>query len=612
MLYLDVGDGKTYSSIANALAAIPDPLTDHCTIRLYASATAYTNIARIVFPSNSMPAHKYALAIVGVVGDIRTDDQIEVSFASGVIGVDYSAWNDYGLSFSNIKFTVTGSGYVMSPGFGAHYAMFNKLHIVSENNFCVYAPNVRIYAYGCIFESTGGHAIRTDGQASLLQGCLIKAKSTGVYTTGNITILDSTVISTDGHPMRGYTQTRISNSIITGSSDCFFLDIDEFSSVPKGLFWERNIFHSTTGSLSSSYTLAQIESIFPARILNCSDQDPLLAEIGSAKEYSVLDVTSPALASNIGASPNLFHETLDDPKSIGSYSNYTAPDFPEVGNVTTDDTVDGEAGTCVQPTEADVKLSVGFGADGTEFTGSLSLGTPPAAPAIGTITATDGGATVPVTPAAETDTVFLRYRLLPSGSWSAENALFSRTGSGNISITGLTNFSRYATAAYSKNSALTSDWSKAATFTPTDGSSPLVDRLVDAVAATVTDLSLTTADSTAYTVSTEFPPRWEDRAVPSIFVSPGATKPRPMMGGATETEISIQISVCEQGDSDAQLAARDRLIADVQAALLADRRPISGTWISADPLGESRPYEATDITDYNIKTAFTVKYMTRS
>jgi hypothetical protein len=50
------------------------------------------------------------------------------------------------------------------------------------------------------------------------------------------------------------------------------------------------------------------------------------------------------------------------------------PDFPAAGNVTEDDTVDGATGTFAVPTEAQVESGVGFGAGGTEFTGTFEGG----------------------------------------------------------------------------------------------------------------------------------------------------------------------------------------------------------------------------------------------
>lgn len=48
------------------------------------------------------------------------------------------------------------------------------------------------------------------------------------------------------------------------------------------------------------------------------------------------------------------------------------PDYPDVTNVLSDDTVNGQQGTYVGPAASDVKSGVGYGAGGNEFTGSYS------------------------------------------------------------------------------------------------------------------------------------------------------------------------------------------------------------------------------------------------
>ena len=49
-------------------------------------------------------------------------------------------------------------------------------------------------------------------------------------------------------------------------------------------------------------------------------------------------------------------------------------DYPAIGNVTEDDTSDGETGTYHEATEAEVQDTVQFGEDGTEYTGSYAGG----------------------------------------------------------------------------------------------------------------------------------------------------------------------------------------------------------------------------------------------
>jgi hypothetical protein len=59
------------------------------------------------------------------------------------------------------------------------------------------------------------------------------------------------------------------------------------------------------------------------------------------------------------------------------------PDFPAVGNVQNDDTVDGAAGTLTLPAVEDVETGVTYGAGGTEFTGTLAAGGGGGGPLVG-------------------------------------------------------------------------------------------------------------------------------------------------------------------------------------------------------------------------------------
>jgi hypothetical protein len=58
-------------------------------------------------------------------------------------------------------------------------------------------------------------------------------------------------------------------------------------------------------------------------------------------------------------------------------------DYPAVGNVHTDDTVDGATGTLTLPAVGDVETGVQYGAGGTEFTGTLTAGSGGGGPLVG-------------------------------------------------------------------------------------------------------------------------------------------------------------------------------------------------------------------------------------
>ena len=90
-----------------------------------------------------------------------------------------------------------------------------------------------------------------------------------------------------------------------------------------------------------------------------------------------------------------------------------------------------------------------------------------AAPTISGVTPGDGQISINFTAASPTDTIYARYK--SGATWEAESETFKRTGSGTVTITGLTNSVSYELAGYAKSGGETSDWVFARSA-PTDGS----------------------------------------------------------------------------------------------------------------------------------------------
>lgn len=87
----------------------------------------------------------------------------------------------------------------------------------------------------------------------------------------------------------------------------------------------------------------------------------------------------------------------------------------------------------------------------------------PSKPTLISATAGDTEAVLLINAAADADVVYARYRTFSGGAWStwnAENETDKRTGDGTITITGLTNDTKYQFGIYAKESVdnLTSDW----------------------------------------------------------------------------------------------------------------------------------------------------------
>ena len=81
----------------------------------------------------------------------------------------------------------------------------------------------------------------------------------------------------------------------------------------------------------------------------------------------------------------------------------------------------------------------------------------------------------------ETDVIYARYQSYENGgwgAWSAESETFKRTGDGDITVTGLTNGTRYRFGVYSKHQNRMSDWALVESI-PYDGVCTPVDTDLD-------------------------------------------------------------------------------------------------------------------------------------
>lgn len=121
------------------------------------------------------------------------------------------------------------------------------------------------------------------------------------------------------------------------------------------------------------------------------------------------------------------------------------------------------------PDPANVAAGVVFGYE-NQFTGTLVAGDGSGsgvAPEITAAVAGDGQVVLTIAANAETDVIIVRHRQMPQ-SWAAAPATPSIVGSGDVTISGLTNGRPYEFAAYTVRPGL-SDWSQPVFSTPTTG-----------------------------------------------------------------------------------------------------------------------------------------------
>lgn len=272
---------------------------------------------------------------------------------------------------------------------------------------------------------------------------------------------------------------------------------------------------------------------------------------------------------------------------------------------------EGVSGTAIQHYVRSVDTN--SNASGWTAFGAAAIALP-GAPSADSATAGDTQVTVAFTAADESDVIYGRYRIdRPGEDWEDASESFKRTGSGNIAFTGLTNTQGYEFAGYAQaDSGVISEWSNPVYAIPMASSSPVHDQIADAVAALLTSEGFTDYDSTAFTVSTAFPPRWTDKTAPTIFVLPDYADPQPRPTQTLETAYAVTVAICEHSENDGQLANRNTLLARIQQVLIQNRRPIANVWLDSDPFGESRVFEIDNLERFEFLTLLTVKYRGRA
>lgn len=153
-----------------------------------------------------------------------------------------------------------------------------------------------------------------------------------------------------------------------------------------------------------------------------------------------------------------------------------------------------------------------------------------------------------------------------------------------------------------------------ALFEVSDSSTAIHKRLVDAVAALLEGESYTAHDGTEFTINTDFPPRWDSTAAPTIFVFRDFSDPALRPASLAEFRLGVTVLAAEHLDpesGDTQAASRDDLVHDIQLLLMRNDRPVTGAWLGEEPFTESRAFDPEEARQFEFLTPVTVEYVTR-
>jgi len=348
MLYLDVND-IDYSSLANAIAAVPDPMTEDVTIRHYTvGGSRIMSTPSISIPANSQ-VNAYRLRIVGMVGSVKSGGQILLDGTTGQANViNASAYNDYGLTIDNLEIDGKDGAYGIFINTVPTYVLLKNLNIKCTTQSCLYTRSTsepRII--NCVMEATADEAVYSTRAFQAINS-IFKGTTYGLNITVGGRFINCVIIGTVGSAIYRLENSIFKNTVFYGSSRIASIytpaGITKYSTV-----FDNCLLYSPTGLMSIGNTIADFISSFgDFTLVNVIESDPLFTGTGDALEYATPTTSSPLLASNIGMIENPLYATDNNPLSIGVYDDYT--------EVSADDIIDTAGGNFVVSTLTNAKI----------------------------------------------------------------------------------------------------------------------------------------------------------------------------------------------------------------------------------------------------------------
>ena len=460
------GDGtEDFTSIVNAVTAIPSiALTDDYKIEVYLN-TGGSRVYNEYITRGALITNGFTVEIVGMVGSVDVlDSQIVVNNAGSYVwNISGIFYGQYGCILSN--FECNDATYCVCVE-RARPALVRNMRIHGNVANGIYRSRYGIVIDSCIIDTTSV-AINTYAGVTALN-CLLRAPN-ALYgaSTGLINLYGCSIYATGWTSFGSLGYLIFNRCIYVSSGDLLpklsFINDELMRSTYLSL-WRNSILYSTSlgvGYLNTVDSFDDYFGVFVDEIDNwdIKNFDPEFNETGGIEEYLTLKSNSLALPENQTARNNLLYTGHKiTPSDIGAYTNYEAPDFPSVEDVLTRATTNNVQGEYVPADIANHLAPNAFGYNG-EFTGTLTVTAPNPASLVSASSAS-GESVVAVRTDVQSNIIWVRYRIFGNGNaWSDANATFSRTGDGNITVTGLDESTNYEYIIYVFNSGCQSDWS---------------------------------------------------------------------------------------------------------------------------------------------------------
>jgi hypothetical protein len=458
MAVFDWGDGRTYSDLPSALAGGASfglTLAEDYEFPGYlntGSSTDYAQTGNLNIPAFNTSGGVYSVHIYGTVGSIVDKDLIKIVFSSSTDGLVTTSMTDYGLIVEDLIFDNTAGTSKCVYVRNTQYPVFRRcIALGPAYGFYIYTNVPKVI--NCYAEGNVAVAVVNGNGAKLSRSVFKGRLYEGLSCNRNFLDVDTCLFYGLTYGASVWSPFRtVNNSVFVGGTHAISGALTTYHTgsgyVDNVMFFsEANPTEvSPAGDMSATFGVG--ESWQGLLLLD----DPEYGKTGTYQDWFIPESTSPLRVENQSFLPNVLFGTNRDKISQGAWSDATEVAANDIiksagGNYNDDNLID-----------SNVKLDVLYGIGGV---GSYDpAGTEPIAPTVTRVVVGDGSITISYIANSETDVIYARYRRnKPSLDWADRSESFKRTGSGDITVTGLSNGQQYEVCGQNVSDVLYSDFS---------------------------------------------------------------------------------------------------------------------------------------------------------
>jgi len=287
------------------------------------------------------------------------------------------------------------------------------------------------------------------------------------------------------------------------------------------------------------------------------------------------------------------------------------PNFPAMDKVAQNSGSFGYSfeynGSFVVPAEADVQISVGYGASGTQYVGSLtSGGFAPTVPVLAMSNLANGSARASLSGADLATTNSVHAQAFNGSTWTQYATIYGASGTAAFGITP----GAYWFKPQSDNGDMVSTGNVVFLTVTNSATTSGLGSIMEAVRDTVNSAALPDSQGSTIVAKIQWPPDWENWTAGQAMIVADNEEIMPGMTGIDVKVVGVNVVLCEYSNGTASLTPQLSARANI-AALFVGKRLSSLPEVFCRGLADSKVFDAASLQNYQGIYPITLHFETR-